>query len=101
MRVIKTALKGGPDTKKIRISLNNQSRSKCFEMLDQARNSGTLPIIKRLLAVLAVFEGTPYSLIATTLKISKEFIRLWVNALLLKGVAGLKSKKAPGRPCNC
>jgi transposase len=67
-------------------------------MLDQARNSGDLSMIRRILAVLAVSEGTPYSIIATTLKVSKESIRLWVNALLFRGVDGLKSKKAPGRP---
>ena len=67
-------------------------------MLHQARNSGNFPMIKRILAVLAVSEGTTYSMIATTLKVSKESIRLWTNTLLLKGLNGLKSKKAPGRP---
>jgi transposase len=36
--------------------------------------------------------------IATNLKVNEESIRLWVNALLLKGVEGLKSRKGPGRP---
>ena len=67
-------------------------------MLHQARNSGNFPMIKRILAVLAVSEGTTYSMIATTLKVSKESIRLWTNTLLLKGLDGLKSKKASGRP---
>jgi len=38
-------LKGDPDAKKIRISLNNQARSKCFELLDQAQKSGDLRMI--------------------------------------------------------
>jgi transposase len=67
-------------------------------MLDQARNSGDQRMVKRILAVLAVSDGILYSVIATTLKVSEESIRLWVNALLLKGVRGLKSKKGPGRP---
>ena len=67
-------------------------------MLNQARNSGDMRMVKRILAVLAVSDGTLYSVIATTLKVSEESIRLWVNALLLKGVGGLKSKKCPGRP---
>lgn len=37
-------------------------------------------------------------MIAETLKVSEESIRLWVKALLLKGIEGLKSKKSPGRP---
>ena len=55
-------------------------------------------MVKRILAVLAVSDGIRYSVIATNLKICEESIRLWVNALLLKGVEGLKSKKGPGRP---
>ena len=51
-------------------------------------------MVKRILAGLAVSDGILYSVIATTLKVSEESIRLWVNALLLKGVKGLKSKKA-------
>ena len=67
-------------------------------MLKQAQNSGDLRMVKRILAVLAVSDGIRYSVIATNLKICEESIRLWVNALLLKGVEGLKSKKGPGRP---
>jgi len=98
MKVIKTALKGGPNEKKIRINLKNQSRKKCNEMLKQAQNSGDLSMVKRILAVLAVSDGILYSVIATNLKVSEESIRLWVNTLLLKGVDGLRSKKRPGRP---
>jgi hypothetical protein len=67
-------------------------------MLNQAQNAGDLSLIKRILAIVAVSDGTPYSIIAKTLKISTESIRLWVKTLLLKGVEGLKSKKPPGRP---
>ena len=67
-------------------------------MLKQAQISGDLRMVKRMLAVLAVSDGMRYSVIATNLKVNEESIRLWVNALLLKGVVGLKSKKAPGRP---
>ena len=67
-------------------------------MLNHAQNAGELAMAKRILAVLAVSDRTPYSIIATTLKVSKESIRLWVNTLLLKGVEGLKSKKSSGRP---
>jgi transposase len=67
-------------------------------MLNHAQNAGNLAMAKRILAVLAVSDRTPYSIIATTLKVSKESIRLWVNTLLLKGVEGLKSKKSSGRP---
>ncbi len=53
---------------------------------------------KRIMAVIGVADGTLYSIIAATLNVSEESIRLWVNAFLLKGVDGLKSKKPPGKP---
>lgn len=67
-------------------------------MLNQAQNSGDIRMVKRILAILAVADGIPYSVIAANFQVSEESIRLWVKALLLNGVAGLKSKKAPGRP---
>jgi transposase len=67
-------------------------------MLDQAQKAGDLSMCKRILAILAVSDRTPYSIIAATLKVSKEAIRLWVNSHLFKGVESLKSKKPSGRP---
>ncbi|EFK11523.1 conserved hypothetical protein, partial [delta proteobacterium NaphS2] len=67
-------------------------------MLDQAQKVGNLSMCKKILAILAVSDGTPYSVIAVTLKVSKEAIRLWVNTLLFKGVESLRSKKPSGRP---
>jgi transposase len=67
-------------------------------MIRQAQTSGDLRMAKRVLAILAVSDGVPYSIIAINLKVSVESIRLWVNALLLKGLQGLKSKNSPGRP---
>lgn len=55
-------------------------------------------MIKRILALMAVSDGILYSVIAANLKVTEESIRLWVNAVLLKGLNGLKSKKSPGRP---
>ena len=53
---------------------------------------------KRIIAVLAVSERILYSQTATMLKVSEESIRLWVKALLVSGVEGLKPKKPNGRP---
>ena len=50
------------------------------------------------MAILAVANGTLYSTVADTLKVSEETIRLWINALLLKGIEGIKDKKPSGRP---
>lgn len=67
-------------------------------MLQQAQNNGNIRMAKRIMAVIGVADGTLYSIIAATLNVSEESIRLWVNAFLLKGVDGLKSKKPPGKP---
>jgi len=53
---------------------------------------------KRIMSILAIGNGILYSVIATTLNVSKESIRLWRNAFLLKGVQGLNAKKPSGRP---
>jgi len=67
-------------------------------MLQYAQRVGDLRLVKRILAVLSISDGIPYRVIAKTHKVSEEDIRLWVNALLLKGIEGLISNKGPGRP---
>ena len=66
-------------------------------MLKVAQNAGDLRTVKRILAIMAVADGVRYSEIVSTLKISEESIRLWVKAVLLKGLSALKSEKGPGR----
>jgi len=67
-------------------------------MLQQAQNNGNLRMAKRIMVVLAVADGNLYSIIADTLNVCEESIRLWIKAFLLKGVEGLKSKKPSGKP---
>ena len=78
--------------------MRNQTRKKCIQLLQQAQNNGDLRRAKRIMAILAVVDGTLYSTIATTLKVSEESIRLWVNAFLLYGVKSFIYKKSTGRP---
>jgi len=78
--------------------MKNQTRRKCINLLQQAQNNGDLRMAKRIMAMLAVTDGALYSVIATTLKVSEESIRLWVNAFLLKGVKSFIYKKPPGKP---
>jgi len=78
--------------------MKNQTRKKCIQLLQQAQNNGDLRRAKRIMAILAVVDGTLYSTIANTLKVSEESIRLWVNAFLLYGVKSFIYKKPTGRP---
>ena len=77
--------------------MKNQTRRKCINLLQQAQNNGDLRMPKRIMAMLAVTDGALYSVIATTLKVSEESIRLWVNAFLLKGVKSFIYKNPPGK----
>jgi len=78
--------------------MRNQTRRKCIQLLQQAQSKGDSRKAKRIMAVLAVVDGGLYSVIANTLKVSEESIRLWVNAFLLKGVKGFNYIKPPGKP---
>jgi transposase len=78
--------------------MRNQTRKKCIHLLKEAQNNGNLRLAKRIMALLVVADGATYSVIATTLKVSEESIRLWVNAFLLKGVKSFNYKKPPGKP---
>ena len=78
--------------------MRNQTRRKCVKLLQQAQKNGDLRMAKRIMAMLSVADGALYSVIATTLKVSEESIRLWVNAFLLKGVKSFNYKKPPGKP---
>jgi transposase len=78
--------------------MKNQTRRKCINLLQQAPKKGDLRMAKRIMAVFAVVDGVLYSVIATTLKVSEESIRLWVNAFLLQGVKSFDYKKPPDKP---
>ena len=78
--------------------MKNQTLGKLHNLLRQAQDNGDLRMAKRIMAILAVANGVVYSVTASTLKVSEESIRLWVKALLLSGVEGLKPKKPNGRP---
>jgi hypothetical protein len=75
-----------------------QTIKKLEKVLYQVENRGDLRTGKRIMAILAVLDGVTYTQIASILKICEESIRLWVNAFLLRGVEGLKSRKPPGKP---
>jgi transposase len=98
MSMVGSLSKGGATMPGIRISVRIQTRKKLEKVLYQAENKGDLHTGKRIMAILAVLDGVPYTEIASILKVSQESIRLWVNAFLLKGVGGLKSTKPPGKP---
>lgn len=62
---------------------------------EQARD---LKEAKRCLAILALSEGQEISEVATTLQVSIESIRQWLNKFLITGISGVIRKPVTGRP---
>lgn len=81
-----------------RITITKSTVEQLEELLHKASNVGDLRTVTRVKAVLAFYDGHDRATIASILKVSEESIRLWLNAFMLKGVEGLRSKKSPGRP---
>jgi len=67
------------------------------EIIHSAQRRGDVRTVKRVNCILAFARGFPFSTIASIVNVSEESIRLWVKAFMLKGPAGLKSNKPPGR----
>ena len=80
------------------LKLSRKQRRELEVELLRARQSGDLPRSNRVLAILALEEGTIPSDIAKMLKVSKESVRLWLKKYLLRGAKGLRAKTSPGRP---
>jgi len=81
-----------------RFSLCGRQRKALQTRLKRAQQRGDLPALRRLLALLALDEGHTISEVASLLKVSSEAVGSWLKRFLLHGVAGLTTKKSPGRP---
>jgi len=81
----------------IRITLSNETRKDLSEIYERAKIKGDLSTVKRIMAVIAFFDGESVSSICAVLMVSDESIRLWVKKLMIYGPKGLISKKIPGR----
>ena len=81
-----------------RLSLRSSQKEALKKRLYTARSVGNMRSVNRILAVLALAEGTCQAQIASILRVSEESIRLWLCAFLLHGVQGLEIKHSCGRP---
>ena len=80
--------------------MTNLTRKSLFKLLQKSQKSGNIRMSKRIMAILAIGDGILYSVIANTLNVCEESIRLWRNAFLLKGAQGLKAKNLLENPVN-
>lgn len=80
----------------IRIRISSNLRQRLVEGLNQALGRDRR-LAKRILAVLAVIDGSSLEGVAERLGLSVRSVRDYVNAFLLKQLESLKYKRPPGR----
>jgi transposase len=80
------------------IRLTPCMRQQLYHRLHQAYASGSLRLVKRLHALLALADGMAVSGVAAMLALGEQTVRDYRHQFLWKGVASLVSKRPPGRP---
>lgn len=80
------------------IKLKKNNLTKLQKSLKDAETSGDLPKAKRIMSILLLNAGNAILEISSILQVSQEAVRCWLKAFLVRGIAGLTSKKSPGRP---
>jgi transposase len=80
------------------IHLTPFTRQQLYRHLQQAYASGSLRLVKRLHALLAIAEGTAVSEVAQMLALGEQTVRDYINRFLWQGVASLVYQRPPGRP---
>lgn len=83
---------------RIRIRLGKGKLEALFERLQRAYATGQLRLIKRIHALLYIFEGESVAEVAEILGLSEQTIRNYIKAFILKELNSLVYKRPPGRP---
>jgi transposase len=80
------------------LQLSAFTRKHLYRRLQQAYASGSLKLIKRIHALLALAQGQSVSDVAQMLSLGEQTVRDYRNQYLFKGMASLVYKAPPGRP---
>ena len=80
------------------ICLTPFMRQQLYRRLHQAYASGSLRLVKRIHALLAIAEGMTVSEVAQMLAVGEQTVREYLNHFLGRGVASLVYQRPPGRP---
>src|SRR5262245_1435634 len=80
------------------LHLSTFTRKQLFRRLQQAYASGSLQLVKRLHALLALAQGQSVSDVAERLSLGEQTVRDYRHQSLFKGMASLVYKAPPGRP---
>ena len=74
------------------------TRKQLYRRLQQAYASGSLKLVKRIHALLALAQGQSVGDVAEMLSLGEQTVRDYRNQYLCKGIASLVYKASPGRP---
>ena len=80
------------------LSLSSFTRKQLYRRLQQAYAHGSVKLVKRLQALLALSQALSVREVAEMLALGEQTVRDYRNAFLVKGVASLVYKRPPGRP---
>ena len=80
------------------LHLNSFTRKQLYRRLQQAYANGSLKLVQRIHALLALAQDLSVREVAEMLALGEQTVRDYRNAFLLKGVASLVYKRPPGRP---
>jgi DNA-binding NarL/FixJ family response regulator len=74
------------------------TRKQLYRRLQQAYASGSLQLVKRIHALLALAQGQSVSDVAEMLSLGEQTVRDYRHQYLFKGLASLVYQAPPGRP---
>ena len=80
------------------LQLSSFTRKQLYRRLQQAYASGSLKLVKRIHALLALAQGQNVHEVAEMLDLGEQTVRDYRNAFLIHGMASLVYKAPPGRP---
>jgi transposase len=80
------------------LHLNSCTRKQLYRRLQNAYAHGSLKLVKRLHALLALAQELSVREVAEMLALGEQTVRAYRNAFLVKGVASLVSQRPSGRP---
>ncbi len=82
----------------IKIFLSNHMRQQLYIRLQQAYARGSLPLIKRIHALLYIAEDKAVALVASILGLGEQTVRDYLRSFILRGLASLTYQRPSGRP---
>ena len=78
--------------------LSSFTRKQFYRRLQEAYPSGSLKLVQRIHALLALTQGQSVCEVADMLALGEQSVRNYRNQYLFKGMASLVYKSPPGRP---